>query len=164
MHLDNSALGITSVCTPRLAAAIYHACLVFAQVGAAQWLPTQNYYFPLEGAAEAAVEEVWQRLLAEDGAQERSVTLPVIYGRSLEVGRCSGSQQTSLLSGYPAPCASMHHVWAFPCCGNTGVHCKREVPRKTLVACVKCKPHRCCFEERKSGALSRYCERRAHEQ
>lgn len=69
-----------------------------AQVGAAEWLPAQNYYFPLEGAAQAAVEDVWARLLAEDGAQEAAVTLPVIYGRSLEVCDCC----THLLVAYPA--------------------------------------------------------------
>ena len=84
-------------------------CVHAAQVGAAEWMPAQNYYFPLEGAAQAAVEEVWARLLAEDGAQEAAVTLPVIYGRSLEVCLasarspcwCAQAFQTVLITNVP---------------------------------------------------------------
>ena len=76
------------------------------QVGATEeWRPVQNYYWPLEAAAEAAVEEVWQQLLAEDGVRERAVTLPVIYGRSLEAGPCTGSAVPAAL-----PCMHAMHV------------------------------------------------------
>ena len=57
------------------------------QAGGGGWLPGQNYRTPLDGRTAAAVEHTWQRLLRQDGcARETPITLPVMYGRSLEVG------------------------------------------------------------------------------
>lgn len=57
------------------------------QAGKGEWLPGQNYRTPLDGSTAAAMDRAWQQLLAQDScAGEAPITLPVMYGRTLEVG------------------------------------------------------------------------------
>ena len=71
------------------------------QAGEGEWLPGHNYHTPLDAGAAAAVELAWRQLMRQDGcAREAPVTLPVLYGRSLEVGT---SQRAPALPCPPSP-------------------------------------------------------------
>lgn len=53
-----------------------------------EWIPSENYLFPLGAQTSERVEELWARLMAEEGCtEEQPVTLPVLFGRSLQVGK-----------------------------------------------------------------------------
>jgi hypothetical protein len=56
------------------------------QSGQGEWIPSNNYLFPLGASTSQQVEDVWATLLAEEGCtEEQAVTLPVLFGRTLQV-------------------------------------------------------------------------------
>ena len=64
----------------------------WVQTKEGEWIPSENYLFPLGAQTSQRVEELWARLIAEEGCtEEQPVTLPVLFGRTLQVGKVSGT-------------------------------------------------------------------------
>ncbi|EIE20923.1 hypothetical protein COCSUDRAFT_57467 [Coccomyxa subellipsoidea C-169] len=84
---------LLKACTPVELSAEEDYRLAFAtQSGQGEWSPSKNYLYPLGRSTSQQVEEVWSRLMAEEGcSQEQEVNLPVLFGRTLQVRLAANS-------------------------------------------------------------------------
>ncbi|BDA42478.1 probable AFG1-like ATPase [Coccomyxa sp. Obi] len=82
---------LLKACTPLELSSKQDYRLAFAQeTKEGEWIPSENYLFPLGEQTSHRVEELWARLMAEEGCtEEQPVTLPVLFGRTLQVNRAA---------------------------------------------------------------------------